>query len=262
MQSCTEPPPHIASRATPRALSASIAQRESSVTRVHQRILDPSMWPTGSTLREVGGDAPTPRRARMRSVAKYDVRADAERCEGRRPSRRSARPAPTHAVRNSGAENPSSERGRPCTISTARSAQLTCRERSSLRRAELEHEWAQPVAKYVVRAEGNEPGASERARQGCAPPDSVPTAHGLRTKSSDQRARRVRHARAAHRHRTDERYDHHQGAKPRQGANRPDRTASTKAGRAPARTTAGASRPGRKGERPRVKALGPSLPDS
>lgn len=52
--------------------------------------------------------------------------------------------------------------------------------------------------------------------------DSVQSAQALRTESSDQLARRLRYARAAHRHRNDERHDHHQWAKPRK--ERTDRT--------------------------------------
>lgn len=72
-----ESPPRIASRATYRARSASAAQRESIASRLDPMSSDPSTSSTSSTLREVGGDAPTPRRPR-----------DAKRCETRSVSRR------------------------------------------------------------------------------------------------------------------------------------------------------------------------------
>lgn len=174
---------------------------------------------------------------------------NAVRCEERSTSRREAlqvrsrraQPDAITGVRGrtqcgtQGPEHPwpaPTRRGRPCTDSAASTRR---HGRSPL-----------CIASSQERSESSVATAKRRRTDEIRPPREA----WLRTKSSDQWARRVRHARATHRHRTDHHYGHHQGAKPRQGANRPHRTTSTKDRRAPARKDAGARRPGRESERP------------
>lgn len=128
-----------------------------------------------------------------------------------------------------GYQNPRGARGRPCTSNAARSAQPTNRER---------HECSVTTTE-TTRAEG-----------------PAQSAHRLRTESSDQWARRVRHARAAHRHRIAPTNDATKGRSPgrertgRTGQRAP-RTDERQRGRTPERAGRGG-----KAERPRLKALG------
>ena|SRR5690625_4645499 len=69
-------PRRVPARRANRRHSACAAQREPSSPGMHHTITDPRMSSTSSTLREVGGDAPTPRRPRG-DAERYAVRADA-----------------------------------------------------------------------------------------------------------------------------------------------------------------------------------------
>lgn len=165
---------------------------ESNTHRVDQWSSDPSTTPSRSTLREVGGAEPTPRRVRSATP----------------------QPATTHSACNPG------DRGSHAGADATGAGHSRAALRAAHRARDESAAGCDVRRTSTLERQGSTVAPTKRSRTAGHLP---PCAARMRTECSDQTARRRRRARSAP---TPQR--RRQGAQPRQGANRPHRTASTK----------------------------------